>query len=145
MTTENLVPNATRIQLLVPNLTLDDVEDAVLKKLTYLGRAYKSRDQWGTPGERQDAFSKLIATAYNISRICEGDIELYERLKGYSCQREEGQQDPQLAEIFESVLIYSLASKSTRWRRFASKLARKVNLSKEGLSSDDFVSRLEDV
>jgi hypothetical protein len=99
----------------------------------------------GTPEQRQDAISKLIATAYNISRVCEGDIELYERIKGYSFQREEGQQDPQLAEIFESVLIYSLASKSTRWRRFASKLARELNLSKEGLSSDDVVSRLEDV
>jgi hypothetical protein len=59
MTTETVVPNATRIQLLVPNLTLDDVEDAILKKLTYLGRAYKSRDEWALLNNDRMPFRNL--------------------------------------------------------------------------------------
>ena len=148
MTTDNVLSEATRIHHLVPHLTLEDVEDAILRKLKSVGREYKVRYQLGTPEQRRDASSAFVTTTYDIARVFENDRELYDHFPyDLYVHEEEGEHDPEAVEIFESVLIYALDSRSRRrWRDYASKIARIFDvLSKEGLSSNDVVSRFEGV
>ena len=149
MTIDNVVSEDTGIQLLAGLLAWEDVEEAVLNQLKREGDVYKN--SWlhpnAPPALRQVLSARFIKTIYNIARVFKDDLWLYDYFTDrlFACG-EEIPEDLKPTEIFESVLTYSLASKSRRWRDYASKTARILELlSQEGLSANDVVRRLESV
>jgi hypothetical protein len=146
MSIQDVISDTSRIQQLAVLLPLEEVEKAVLAQI----RKCASRFTWGARysrvAEKQEFFSELVTSAYNLTRVLEADPDWYQRFDGVLFEREEGEQHPDLAKIFETVLTYAFAHESQRWRKHAVKLAASFRLiSGTGLAAEDVVRGLERV
>jgi hypothetical protein len=146
MNVQNETSDTNRIQRLAALLTLEDVEDVLLKQLKWCAHCYTNNVSDPRIALEQESFSELITMAYNLSRLLEADAEWFESFHGVIHELDKGAQHPDLAGIFELVLIYLFATKAQLWQKHAIKLAacfRKISAT--GLAAENIVRELERV
>jgi hypothetical protein len=146
MSIQDVISDTTRSQQLAAFLPLEEIENAVFAQLKRCARNYTWRARNSRIAEKQEAFSELVTSAYNLSRVFEADPDWYQRFDGVLFEKEEGERHPDLGKLFEAVLIYAFAQEPQRRRKHAIKLAASFRLiSGTGLAAEEVVRELERV